>query len=140
MTKQEFLRANRVNQMPKLVQVMAGRLYDAAFEAGRKEGYRQGVDAVALKEQEIHKAMYEHGAQDATHRGSAAFTVAACKVLRRLYKFGPKRLKTVVDGIAEELMGMLDPAEAVREVRSWGIHIEYDDELAGELDGWEETA
>ena len=67
MTKQEFIRENGVNRMPYLVQVLAGRLYDAAFEAGKAEGFRQGVDAVAIKEQEIHRAMYERGAQDATH-------------------------------------------------------------------------
>lgn len=133
MTKQEFVRANHVDQMPYLVQVLAGRLYDAAFEAGKAEGFRQGVDAVAIKEQEIHRAMYERGAQDATHRGSAAFVVAACIVLRRLHKFGKLRLNRIVDQIAEELMCMLDPAEAVRLVRSWGVHVEYDDELAGEI-------
>ena len=50
--------------MPRLVQVMAGRLYDAAFEAGRAEGYRQGVDAVAAKEAEIHQRMYDEGAKE----------------------------------------------------------------------------
>lgn len=63
--------------MPKLVQVMAGRLYDAAFEAGRQEGYRQGVDAYIAKEAEVHKRLYDQGAKDANHWGSAAFTAAA---------------------------------------------------------------
>lgn len=49
-------------------------------------------------------------------------------------------MRSVVDGINDELIGMIDPAEAVREVRSWGIHIDYDDELAGELDGLEDFA
>lgn len=57
MTKQDFIRQNKVSQMPRLVQVLVGRLYDAAFEAGRAEGFRQGVDAVAAKEQEIHRRM-----------------------------------------------------------------------------------
>lgn len=139
MTKQEFMRANQVNQMPRLVQVLVGKLYDAAFDAGQVEGYRRGVDAVADKSSEIYKAMYDEGAKDATHRGNAAFLVAACKVLHRPpFRFGAGRMRSVVDGINDELIGMIDPAEAVREVRSWGIHIDYDDELAGELDGLEE--
>ncbi len=81
MTKQDFIRQNKINQMPRLVQVLAGRLWDAAFEAGRAEGYRQGVDAVALKDAEIHKRMYDEGAKDANHFGSALFTAAACCVM-----------------------------------------------------------
>lgn len=134
MTKQEFIRANQVSQMPKLVQVLIGRLYDAAFEAGRKEGFRQGVDEVARKEHAIYQRMYEEGVTDANRRGSAAFAVAACRVLHHApYRFGKDRMQRVVNGIAEELLGMLDPAEAVREVRSWGVRIEWDDELEGEL-------
>lgn len=127
MTKQEFVRLHQVGQMPKLVQVLIGKLYDAAFDAGRKEGYRQGVDAVALKEKEIYQRMYDEGARDATRRGSAAFTAAACKVLHRDFRFGAQRCSRVADGIAEELIGMLDPAETVREVREWGVNIEWDD-------------
>lgn len=139
MTKQDFIRQNQINRMPYTVQVLAGKLFDAAYEVGRVEGYRQGVDAVAEKSGEIYKAMYDEGAKDATHRGSAAFVVAACKVLHRApYRFGKGRMQKVVDGINEELIGMIDPAEAVREVREWGIYIEYADELAGELDGLEE--
>ena len=134
MTKQDFIRANQVSRMPKLVQVLIGRLYDAACEAGRKEGFRQGVDEVARKEQAIYQRMYEEGVTDANRRGSAAFTAAACRTLHRApYRFGKDRMQRVVDGIAEELIGMLDPAEAVREVRSWGVRIEWDDELEGEL-------
>lgn len=50
MDKQGFLRENKVHQMPALVQVMAGRLYDAAFEHGKQEGYRQGVEAYIAKQ------------------------------------------------------------------------------------------
>ena len=57
MDKKEFLRVNRVNQMPALVQVMAGRLYDAAFEHGKQEGYRQGVEAYIAKQEEVHKRL-----------------------------------------------------------------------------------
>ena len=66
MDKQGFLRENKVHQMPKLVQVMAGRLYDAAFEAGRREGYRQGVDAYITKEAEVHKRIYDQGRRTRT--------------------------------------------------------------------------
>lgn len=91
MDKKEFLRVNRVNQMPALVQVMAGRLYDAAFEAGRQEGYRQGVDAYIAKEAEVHKRIYDQGAQDANHWGSAAFTAAACSVMHQLAGWGGRQ-------------------------------------------------
>jgi hypothetical protein len=137
MDKQEFLRANRVSQMPKLVQVMAGRLYDAAFEAGRQEGYRQGVDAYIAKEAEVHKRLYDQGAQDANHWGSAAFIAAACSVMHQLAGWGGVRLKRFVDGIGEKLVGMIDPAELIKEVRGYGIRIEWDDMLAREMEEME---
>lgn len=65
--------------MPKLVQVMAGRLYDAAFEAGRREGYRQGVEAYIAKQEEVHKRLYDQGAKDANHWGSAALRLRPAK-------------------------------------------------------------
>jgi hypothetical protein len=133
MTKAEFVKANNVGQMPKLVQVLVGKLWDAAFACGKAEGYRQGVDAVALKDHEIHMKFYEEGTNDAIRRGAAAYTVAACRVLHRPpYRFGKDRMKRVSDGITEELLGMLDPAAAVREVRSWGVNIEWVDELMGD--------
>lgn len=73
MTKQEFMRQNAVNQMPRMVQVLAGKMFDVAFEEGRKTGVREGIDQCAAKESEVHKAMYERGAQDATHRGVCSF-------------------------------------------------------------------
>lgn len=133
MTKQEFVRANKVEQMPKLVQVLVGRLWDAAQAEGETVGYRKGVDAVTKKQEEIYKRMYDEGARDATHRGSAAFSAAVCKVLHQDFRFGAQRCKRVVDGIAEELIGMLDPAETIRELREWGVKIEWDDEF------WEEA-
>lgn len=126
--------------MPRLVQVMAGRLYDAAFEAGRKEGYRQGVDATIIKQEEVHRAIYNQGAKDANHYGSAAFTAAACDVMHELFGFGTLRLKRMVDGIGERLINMIDPGEVIRRVRALGIHIEYDDMLTGEIsdvEGWD---
>lgn len=134
MDKKEFLRVNRVNQMPALVQVMAGRLYDAAYEHGKKEGYRQGVEAYIAKQEDVHKRLYDQGAKDANHWGSAAFTAAACKVMHRLAGWGAIRLKRLVDGIGEELVGMIDPAELIKEVRGYGIRIEWEDMLAGEME------
>jgi hypothetical protein len=140
MTKQEFLRVNQVNQMPRLVQVMAGRIYDAAFEAGRAEGFRQGVDAVALKEQEIHKRMYDEGAKDANHFGSALFTAAACCVMHDYSGWGRIRLKRLCDRIGHLLTTELTPTRLIERCASFGIKIDYADELTGQLDGWEETA
>lgn len=118
--------------MPKLVQVMAGRLYDAAFEAGRQEGYRQGVDAYIAKEAEVHKRLYDQGAQDANHWGSAAFIAAACSVMHQLAGWGGVRLKRFVDGIGEKLVGMIDPSATIAEVRKYGIKIEWDEMLDGD--------
>lgn len=123
--------------MPKLVQVLAGKLFDVAYEEGRRHGYREGVDRCAEKEAEIHQAMYEHGAQDATHRGCAAFICAACIVLHDKFGFGGKRLNRAVDGIGHELLCMLDPSEAVQRVRAMGVEVDYMDELMGELDEME---
>lgn len=134
MDKQEFMRINRVNQMPRMVQVLAGRLYDAAFEAGRAEGYRQGVDATIAKNEDAYKAVYEEGAKDANRWGSAAFTAACCEVMHANWGFGRKRLKRLVDGIGNTLITMISPAELIRKVRSYGIRIEYDDLLDADLE------
>ena len=138
MDKKEFLRVNKVNQMPALVQVMAGRLYDAAFEHGKQEGYRQGVEAYIAKQEDVHKRLYDQGAQDANHWGSAAFTAAACKVMHRLAGWGAIRLKRLVDGIGEELVGMIDPSATIAEVRKYGIKIEWDEMLDGDWGEMEE--
>ena len=136
MTKQDFLRKNNVNQMPRLVQVMAGRLYDAAFEAGRAEGYRQGVAAVAAKEAEIHQRMYDEGAKDANHFGSALFTAAACVTLHDKFGFGASRLNRVCENIKDLLITTLTPTKLIERCSAFGIRIEY----ADELDRWEESA
>ena len=138
MDKQTFLRENRVNQMPKLVQVLAGRLYDAAFEHGKKEGFRQGIDQCALKRDEIHKAFYDQGAKDSNHFGSACFIAAACQVMRRRYRWGKMRMNRLSYEVGQEQMGMIDPAAVIRELRKLGVHIEYDDMLDCELGEMEE--
>lgn len=127
---------NQVNQMPKLVQVLAGRLYDAAFEAGRAEGFREGVDAVAAKQEEIHRRMYDEGAKDANHFGSALFTAAACVALHEMFGFGAKRLNRVCEKIRDYLVSELTPTRLIRRCAEFGIKIDY----ADELDGWEESA
>lgn len=132
------MRTNQVSQMPRLIQVLAGRLYDAAFEAGKKEGFRQGVDAVANKESEIHKRIYDQGAKDANHFGSAAFSAAACIALHDHFGFGKIRLKRAMDSISETLIGMLEPSKAIKRVREWGINIEYGEMLDGEMDEWDD--
>lgn len=140
MTKQEFLRVNRVNEMPKLVQVLAGRLYDATFTAGQHEGYRQGIDAVAKRDAEVHERIYQEGAKAANHFGSALFTAAACCTLHDNFGFGAQRLNRVCNGIGELLVTELTPTRLIEKCRAMGIRIDYDDPLAGELDGWEAEA
>lgn len=138
MTKQEFIRQNKVNQMPRLVQVLAGKLFDAAYEVGRVEGYRQGVDAVAEKSGEIYKAMYDEGAKDANHFGSALFTAAACCVMHDYSGWGKVRLSRLCDRIGHLLTTELTPTRLIERCASFGIKIDYADELAGELDGLED--
>ena len=110
MTKQEFLRKQQVNQMPKLVQVFAGQIYDEAYEAGRREGHRQGVDSVLLEQEEILRRTYDKGATEANHFGSAFFTAAACCALEDTYKFGRIRLKRFFDRLGYLLKTELTPA------------------------------
>lgn len=129
MTKQEFVRMHSVAQMPRVAQVLIGKLWDAAHEAGQAEGYRKGIDAVAREQEKIYTRMYEEGAKDATKRGSAAFSAAVCKALHELYGFGAVRCGRVVDEVAKQLVGMIDPAETIRELREWGVEIEWEDPL-----------
>lgn len=138
MDKREFMRVNQVNQMPRLVQAMAGRIYDAAFEEGRNAGYRQGVDAVAKKQEEIYKLMYDEGVHDIKKRLSVSFPAAFGKVLHRDFRFGAQRCNRALDAISEELRTMLDPAEAVKECEAFGFLLDWDDPFLMELE--EETA
>ena len=127
MTKQEFIRANQIGQMPKLVQVLVGKLYDAAFEAGQADGYRRGVDAVAKKQEEIYKRMYDEGVHDIKKHLSVSFPAALGKVLHRDHRFGATRCNRVLDAVSDELMRMIDPSEAVRECEAFGFSIDWDD-------------
>lgn len=136
MTKKDFIRQNKVSQMPRLVQVLVGKLYDAAFEAGRVEGFRQGVDAVAAKEQEIHRRMYDEGAKDANHFGSALFTAAVCVVLHDFSGWGKKRLSALCDRVGYLLKTELTPMKLIQRCREFGVRIDYEDEL----ENWEESA
>lgn len=140
MTKQEFLRVNKVNQMPLLVQALAGRLYDAAFHEGRKVGHREGVDAVYAKERELYDGFYSKGADDARKQCRIMFAACLYTALHRRHGFGPKRVNALLDDINQDLHDMIDPSEAVRRADELGLHLGYDDPLAGELDGWEEEA
>lgn len=135
MTKQEFVRANHVDQMPRMVQVLVGRLWDAAQEEGEKVGYRKGVDAVAKKQEEIYKRVYDEGVHDVKKLLSVSFPAALGKVLHRDYRFGASRCNRVLDGVSQELMGMLDPTDAVRECADFGLLIDWDDSFSRDLEG-----
>ena len=135
MTKQEFMREQGVSQMPKLVQVLVGRLWDAAQAEGERVGYRKGVDAVAKKQEEIYKRMYDEGVHDVKKRLSVSFPAALGKVLHRDFRFGASRCNRVLDGVSQEMMTMIDPAEAVRECAEFGLMLDWDDPLSRDLEG-----
>ena len=118
----------------KLVQVLAGRIYDEAYEAGRREGHRQGVDSVLLEQEEILRRTYDKGATEANHFGSAFFTAAACCALEDTYKFGRIRLKRFFDRLGYLLKTELTPARMIKRCAKRGIQIEYADELGKELE------
>lgn len=139
MTKQEFMRANNVNQMSKMVQVLVGRLWDAAQAEGERVGYRKGVEASALKQADNYKRVYDEGVHDVKVQLSVSFPAALGKVLHRDLKFGSQRCLRVLDAIAEELRMMLDPSEAVEYCASFGLTIDWDDPLGAELDGWDRS-
>lgn len=129
MTKQEFLREYRVKGVPLMVQAHMGVLWDVAYEQGLRDGRDKGIREMICKEEDNLRKVYEAGITEANIRGSAAFRAAVCKVLHKMHGFGAMRCNRVVAAVAEELVGMLDPAETIRELREWGVEIEWEDPL-----------
>ena len=58
--------------------------------------------------------------------------------MHRLAGWGAIRLKRLVDGIGEKLVGMIDPSATIAEVRKYGIKIEWDEMLDGDWGEMEE--
>lgn len=117
--------------MPRLVQVLIGKIYDAAYEAGSADGFRRGVDEVAKRDEDIYRRMYDEGAHDANRLGSALFLAATCVALHEGFRFGAKRLKRVTERVGDLLIHTLTPSDLVKQCASFGVRIDYDEDIDG---------
>lgn len=125
--------------MPIQLQIVAGTIYDVAYEDGREEGFAEGVRKGAESAMGKLEEAYSSGMQDANKVGSASFLACTALALHELYGFAALRCKRVIDLVSDKLLTTLHPAQWVEECRKIGVVIEDEDMLL-ELDGGIEDA
>lgn len=134
MTKQEFIRQEQVNRRyPPTVQAMVGRLYDAAYKAGKHDGFRDGVRKGT--ESAISKLAdaYSRGFQEAQEVDAATFLACMSLALHELHGFAAVRLRRVADRVAHLMKTTLHPSQWAEACAKIGVTIETVDALK-ELD------
>lgn len=132
--KTDLLKELKVSRMPIQVQIMAGRIYDAAYEAGRQDGFSTGVRKGAKSVVDKLDEAYTRGMQDANKVGSASFRACTAIALHELYGFASVRSQRVVDRIAHLLLTTLHPSQWIDECRKIGVVID-DIDVLQEWDG-----
>ena len=136
MTKADLLKELKVSRMPIQVQIMAGRLYDEAYEAGRKEGFSSGVRKGAESAMDHLAEAYSRGQKEESEVNSAAFLACTAIATHRLYGFGEQRRQRLIDEVHHMLTTTLHPSQWIEECRKLGVVIEDMDSLLE----WEEDA
>lgn len=130
MTKQEFLRKEQVSRRyPLTVQVMVGRLYDAAYEAGREDGFRDGVRKGS--ESAINKLSdaYSKGFKEAQEVDAATFLACMSLALHELHGFASMRIHRVVNRVEHLMKTTLHPSQWAEECAKIGVTIDAVDVL-----------
>lgn len=133
-TKADLLKELKVSRMPIQVQIMAGRLYDVAYESGREEGFAAGVRKGAESAMDKLEEAYTRGMQDANKVSSASFLACTAIALHELFGFASVRCKRVIDKVSDMLITTLHPSQWVEECRKIGVVID-DVDVLQELDG-----
>ena len=128
-TKADLMRELQISRMPIQVQIMAGKIFDAAHEAGREEGFSEGVRKGAESAMDKLEQAYSQGMTDANRVSSASFRACAALALHELYGFAAVRSQRVVDRIAEKLVMTLHPSQWADERRKIGVIIDDIDVL-----------
>lgn len=128
-TKADLLKELKVSRMPIQVQIMAGRLYDVAYESGREEGFATGVCKGAESALDKLEEAYTRGMQDANKVSSASFLACTTVALHELFGFASVRLQRVIDRVSDLLLTTLHPSQWVEECRKLGVVIDDVDVL-----------
>lgn len=133
-TKADLLKELKVSRMPIQVQIMAGRIYDAAYESGREEGFSTGVRKGAESALGKLEEAYTRGMQDANKVSSSSFLACTAIALHELYGFAALRCKRVIDKVSDMLLTTLHPSQWAEDCRKIGVVID-DVDVLSELDG-----
>ena len=123
-TKADLMRELQVSRMPIQVQIMAGKIFDVAHEAGREEGFSEGVRKGAESAMDKLEQAYSQGMQDANKVGSASFLACTALALHELHGFAAVRCKRVIDLVSEKLITTLHPSQWVEDCRKIGVIID----------------
>lgn len=103
MTDQEKAKREVMQQLKGLStyqQVIASRVYDAAYENGKKDG--------------AHGA-YTKGFSDANRYGCKVMIACSCLALHEVYGFGRDRMQRFADAFRQKLLDVLDAFDAIKE-------------------------
>lgn len=129
MDKAECLKSLKISRLPIALQVTAGRLFDEAYEHGRREGFEKGVRAGTESAMDKLEDAYSRGMHDANVTSSAAFLACASIALHELHGFAAVRCQRVIDRTAELLLTTLHPSQWVEECAKIGVVIDCIDSL-----------
>lgn len=133
-TKTDLLKELKVNRMPISVQIQVGKIFDTAFEAGRQQGYNQGVRKGAESAFGKLEEACSSGIQYANRYNVAAFLACMSIALHDLYGFGAIRGQRAIDRISEMFLTTLNHSKWIGEVQKIGVEIDNLDMLQ-EIDG-----
>lgn len=134
MNKADFMKELKISRYPIQVQIMAGRIYDQAYEAGREEGFNVGVCKGAESALNKLEDAYTRGMQDANKAGVSSFLACTAIALHELYGFAAMRCQRVIERVSDLLLTTLHPSQWVEDCRKIGVIIEDIDVLLEEYE------
>lgn len=106
--KREVLR--QLDRMPIYQQVIASRVYDAAYENGKTDGAKDAYNA---------------GFSAANRYACKTMIACSCLALNEVYGFGRDRMQRFADAFRQKLLDVLDAYDAIKECEErFGIAFE----------------
>lgn len=103
MTEQEKAKKEIMQQLKGFStyqQVVASRVYDAAYENGKKDGA---------------EGAYTQGFSDANGYACKTMIACSCLALHEVYGFGRVRMQRFADSFRQKLLDVLDAHDAIKE-------------------------
>lgn len=132
--KTDLLKELKVSRMPITLQIQAGKIFDTAFEAGRQQGFSEGVRKGAESAFGKLEEACSSGIQYANRYNVAAFLACMSIALHDLYGFGAMRGQRTIDRISEMFLTTLHHSQWIEEVQKIGVEIDNLDVLQ-EIEG-----